>query len=96
MSSGTLATYDFVSFVRRGAAADLTAADTLTGALPYRGSIQVQLTVESGATDGSTSTDAKSNTVQTYGPGDVIGIDPRHVIRTDPRASEYIGPMWTW
>jgi hypothetical protein len=85
MSDGTVATYDFVSFVRRGAAAELTAGDTLTGALPYRGSIQIQLTVESGATDGSTSTDTKSTTLQTYGPGDVIGIDPRHVIRTDPR-----------
>ena len=24
-------------------------------------------------------------TVHLYGPGDVIGIDPRHVIRTEPR-----------
>jgi hypothetical protein len=85
MSNGTLATYDFISFVRRGAASALTAADTLSGALPYRGSIQVQLTVESIAADGSTATDTKANPVQTHGPGDVVGIDPRHVIRTDPR-----------
>jgi hypothetical protein len=85
MSDGTLATYDFVSFIRRGAAAALTAADPLSGALPYRGSIQVQLTVESGGADGSTSTDTKASTVQTYGPGDLVGIDPRHILRTDPR-----------
>lgn len=86
MSNPVLARYDFVSFLRRGAVAQLADADPLTGPLPHRGAVGVTLTLSSHAMDGSTTTDPIANTVQVYGPGDVIGIDPRHIVRTDPRA----------
>lgn len=85
MSDPVIATYEFVSLLRRGAAADLALPDPLTGSLSYRGTIQVQLTIESTGSHTGTSTDSIVTQVQTHGPGDVIGIDPRHIIRTDPR-----------
>src|SRR5947208_2205523 len=85
MSDPTLATYSFLSFVRRGAAAKLVAVDSLQGAVAYRGALAVQLSVESRGADGSTTADTISKSVLLHGPGDVVGIDPRHVIRSDPR-----------
>ncbi len=84
MSDPILARYDFVSFFRRGAAADLTGPDPLAGPVPHRGSLTVDVTLRS-SDDGATRDDPATSHVQLYGPGDVVGIDPRHVIRTDPR-----------
>ena len=85
MSNPILAQYDFLSFVRRGAAADLTNADPLQGALPDRGPLDAELNVHSTA-DGDARDDTATAKVALYGPGDVVGIDPRHVIGTEPRA----------
>jgi hypothetical protein len=86
MTDPALARYDFLSFVRRGSAAQLTDVDPLSGSLAYRGGIAVAITVRSRGIEGSSLSDVVPNTVQTFGPGDVVGIDPRHVVRTDPRA----------
>src|SRR5205823_9651111 len=78
------AEYEFVSVLRRGAAADLKNADPLTGALPDRGKLDVRLTVTSSGGPGA-GTDQAGITALLLGPGDVIGLDPRQVIPpTDP------------
>jgi hypothetical protein len=68
--------YRFLPWVRRGMSAELSNADTL-GALPRRADIPVRLKVNEGA--------ARGVDVQVYGPGDVIGIDTRMIVRTEPR-----------
>ena len=77
------AKYDFLSYVRRGAAADLDVADDPTQPVPYRGKLDVDVYVESSG-GGQTQTDKASANVRVHGPIDVVGIDPRHVIRTEP------------
>jgi hypothetical protein len=78
------ARYHFRSWLRRGVAADAGPADG--PGLPARAALTVTLTVT--AQQGTVTTDVTpppQMTVHLYGPGDVIGIDPRHVIRTEPR-----------
>lgn len=84
MSEPLLARYDFLAHYRRGAVADLDNPDPLSGPLPARGALQAALTVHS--TAGSDARDDPTATpISLLGPGDVVGIDPRHVIRTEPR-----------
>ncbi len=75
--------YHFVAWSRHGIAAKLDNPD-YGGPLPVRGTITVELNVTA---DGPSpdSQPVPTVTVHTYGPGDVLGIDPRHVIRTEPK-----------
>ncbi len=83
MSAQPIASYAFLPWLRRGISAELGGTDPLTGALPRRASLSAALTVDS--TGGDTpSTDTIPRQVELYGPGDVVGIDPRHIVRTDP------------
>lgn len=81
--SGPLGKYHFLAWARRGVASAIHNPDQ--GSLPDRASLTVQLALtvqQDGAT--SPASPAPMN-VQMFGPGDVVGIDPRHVIRTEPR-----------
>ncbi|WP_371599925.1 hypothetical protein [Streptomyces sp. NBC_00564] len=69
-------TYRFLPFVRRGLAARLATPDQLTGNIPARAKFAVRLALNHG---GSAQVD-----VRVHGPGDVIGVDPRVIVRTDP------------
>lgn len=75
--------YQFLPWVRNGLAVALGTADTLgTGAvLPARASAPVGVRL-AGEHAGAVLPPLQ---VQLYGPGDVIGIDPAQVIRTDPK-----------
>ena len=78
------AKYHFRSWLRRGIGADAGQPDG--PGLPDRAALDVTLNVT--ATQGSSvvpDAPPPQMTVHLYGPGDVIGIDPRHVIRTEPR-----------
>jgi hypothetical protein len=70
----SIATYSFLPYLRQGLANYLQ----LTG--EARGSFTVDMDVHGDAI--KTAVDQK--TVEIYGPGDVIGIDPRSVVKTDP------------
>ncbi len=84
MSNG-LGRYHFLAWARQGMAASLANPDS-GGSLPARGTLMLGLTVSAtGPTPSSQS--ITPVTVQTYGPGDVLGIDPRHVVRAEPRDS---------
>ncbi len=78
----TLGRYHFLAWTRRGIEASLDAKDT-GGQLDARATLGVQLSLSA---NGATASAQPSLTkVQLYGPGDVIGIDPRHIVRTEPR-----------
>jgi hypothetical protein len=49
-----------------------------------RASVPVSLTVSADALAGGTITAPVDRTVQLYGPGDVVGVDPRAISRTEP------------
>ncbi|SDS73717.1 DUF3892 domain-containing protein [Actinopolymorpha singaporensis] len=68
----------FLSWVREGLGASGSGTDPLTGSLPARGTVTVKVRIN----------DRPEVEVPTrlYGPGDVAGIDPRQVLRTDPPA----------
>ena len=75
-------TYHFLPWLRRGIGAAIPKA---TGSLPARASFQVQLTVGAALGGAVTSVLPAPASVNVYGPGDIVGIDPNLVIRTEPR-----------
>ena len=79
----TVGRYHFEAWARRGIAASLKNVDS--GSLPARASLNVQLflDVQGGSTPNPVQPPA--TTVSLYGPGDVVAVDPRMVIRTEPR-----------
>ena len=75
--------YHFVAWSRRGIGSELANPD-YGGALPVRGTLSAALTVAAQGPSPASQA-APPVTVLTYGPGDVLGLDARHVIRTDPK-----------
>ncbi|MGH9248000.1 MAG: hypothetical protein ACRD0W_00545 [Acidimicrobiales bacterium] len=76
--------YSFLPWLRRGIANQIITAD-LDPAVPARASTHVHLRVTGDALAGGTvSADIERN-LELYGPGDVVGIDPRAIVRTEPR-----------
>jgi hypothetical protein len=83
--SDRLGTYSFLPWLRVGIASQITAQDQ-DPAVAARASIGVTLHVTGapvGAT-GSLQADI-SRQVELYGPGDIIGIDSRAIVKTEPR-----------
>lgn len=78
--SEQIATYTFLPWLRQGLASTIRREDNLgTGAgQGERASVFISLKVNGEAS-------FVSRTVQIAGPGDVIGISPRAVVRTEPR-----------
>ena len=71
-----VAQYRFLPWTRRGLGAVQRNLDT-GAALPIRPVVNVGVTI--------TGAGAKDLDLALYGPGDVLGIDPRLIVRTDPR-----------
>jgi hypothetical protein len=86
MSTGsggdTAGSYHFLAWARRGLAGVLANPD-YGGSLPARGQVSVGLTVTAGD-PGPAQHPITPVSVQTYGPGDILGFDPWHVVRTEP------------
>ena len=68
----------FLPWVRQGLAARITGADPLTTPLSAQAPLSVTL--------GVNNVDAAPVGVRLFGPADVVGIDPRQVVRTEPPA----------
>jgi len=66
----------FLPWVRRGLAAEIVEPDDLAGGLPGRASFPVRLKTTGG--------DASAR-LRLYGPGDVVGLDTRSIVRIEPR-----------
>ena len=90
--SDTLAHYSFIPWFRQGIAVkiqeeDVYAADGQDGTADERARLQVELFVEDTAKEGGAlGENVVRKEVAIYGPGDVIGISNRAVIRTEPKA----------
>ena len=75
-AGGEAVSYRFLPHVRRGLADRIPDADGLGSTIPSRARFPVTVTLESGQTAGVD--------LRLYGPGDVIGVDPRGIVRTEP------------
>ena len=75
----SVATYSFLPYLRQGL------ANNLEQTTEARAQFTVKLNVH-GTDDGAgeTTLPVGDKAVQIYGPGDIIGIDPRTIIKTDP------------
>ncbi|HKE97907.1 MAG TPA: hypothetical protein VKG45_03105 [Actinomycetes bacterium] len=78
----TASAYSFLSWLRRGIASRITQPPGAAA----RASVTVSLRAEGTAVaGGGTLTQPIQHDVALYGPGDVVGVDPRAIVRTDPR-----------
>lgn len=83
--SAALGSYTFLPWLRHGFANQIAAQDSPANTVP-RASMQVQLALTSAAlAGGALPPRSIPRTVELYGPGDVIGIDMRAIVRTEPR-----------
>jgi hypothetical protein len=78
LTNTTPGRYSFLPWVRQGLSAAALPPDTLGADLPARVALPVELRLSTG--------DPVRVPVRMYGPGDVVGIDGRQVVRTEPRA----------
>ena len=76
-----LGTYSFLPWLRQGIANRIGAG----GATATRATVAVDLELTAQAIAGGELSRAISRTVELYGPGDVVGVDPRAIVRTEPR-----------
>ena len=75
--------YSFLPWLRRGIATRITAR---TRDRPPAPASTVKLRIDGDAAAGRRHHSAEvEHDVQLYGPGDVIGVDPRAIVRTEPR-----------
>jgi hypothetical protein len=82
--SNNLSTYSFLPWLRQGLANNLTAAD-LDASVKLRATIPVHLTISGEGVNGSALTESVNRNVQLFGPGDIVGIESRAIVRTAPR-----------
>jgi hypothetical protein len=79
-----LGTYSFLPWLRSGIARTITAVDG-DAAVKTRTSIQVALTLHGEPIGAAVPEEPIGRDVDLFGPGDVVGIDPRAIVRTEPR-----------
>jgi hypothetical protein len=83
--SRPLGTYSFLPWLRQGIARRIDAAD-LDEDVAARASVRVDLRLSGDPLAGGTAVqEPLGRDVELYGPGDVVGIDSRAIIRTEPR-----------
>jgi len=77
--SQPIAIYSFLPWLRQGLANKITASGDLRATIP------VELTLSGSQTGGGELSVPIQRDVQLFGPGDILGIDSKAVIKTDPR-----------
>lgn len=83
--SDEIGTYSFLPWLRLGIANEISAGD-LDPSVKLRASVPVALTLTGKATDGGADlVAAPSRPVSLYGPGDIIGIERRAIVKVEPR-----------
>ena len=81
----SLPTYSFLPWYRRGIANTITAADG-DNAVKTRATTHVELQLSGTPVGGGAAlTQAVVQDIALYGPGDLVGVDARAVVRTEPR-----------
>ncbi|MCB0705591.1 MAG: hypothetical protein KDC34_09795 [Saprospiraceae bacterium] len=79
--SDKLATYTFLPWLRQGIVNELNTP----GAGETRATVDVNLDIQADLVAGGTSNSQISQQIQIYGPGDIIGIDKKAIIKEEPR-----------
>jgi hypothetical protein len=80
-----IATYSFLPWLRQGVANTITAADGDT-TIKTRATINVALQLSGQPVGGGAPlTQGLSQSIALYGPGDIVGIDSRAIVRLEPR-----------
>jgi hypothetical protein len=83
--STTLGTYSFLPWLRQGIAGQITAQDGDPSPV-QRASVHVQLKLSGERIGGGAAFEEPvDRNVQLYGPGDIVGIDRRAIVRREPR-----------
>jgi hypothetical protein len=75
--------YTFLPWLRQGIAIKITAAD-LDPSVRLRATIGIELKLQAEKIDGGTENRTVSKDLQLYGPGDIVGLDSKSIIKTDP------------
>ena len=83
--SETFGSYAFLPWLRQGVARAITARRRRRQRACSRATAHVELTLTGQGLDGSTLAGQVARDVELYGPGEVIGIESRAIVRTDPR-----------
>lgn len=78
----TLGTYSFLPWLRQGLANQITAPD-FDPSVTVRATIEVK--VEARGSEGGTKAETVTRPVALFGPGDIVGIDRRAIVRVEPR-----------
>jgi hypothetical protein len=82
--SDALGSYAFLPWLRQGVARTITAADG-DASVRLRATAHVELALSGQGLDGSALESHVARDVELHGPGEVIGIESRAIVRTDPR-----------
>ena len=77
--------YRFMPWARRGLARAHQNPDAANAALALRPKVKVGLTLQASQDGTPAAKVAGGIDLTLYGPGDIIGIDPRLIVRTDPK-----------
>jgi hypothetical protein len=84
MSTQPIASYSFLPWARQGLGTNVNEGDQ-DAAVKVRASVDLTLGITGEQIAGGTVTQTVPRTVQLYGPGDVIGVDQKIIVRTEPR-----------
>src|SRR5438105_827500 len=82
--SSPLCAYSFLSWLRQGVANQIQSAD-FDDRVRIRAQIDVTIQATGAKLDGGTATVSVDRSVALFGPGDIVGIDPRAVVKVEPR-----------
>ena len=83
--SKPIATYSFLPWVRQGLGQYIQEDDQAAG-VALRASVQIQVKAKGTPVEGTTNVEATvSKPVALYGPGDIIGLDSKAIIRVEPQ-----------
>lgn len=78
-----IGTYSFLPLLRLGIANNIQSQD-LDSSVKFRASVKIALKLE-GKGIGTTETEPVAKNVALYGPGDIIGIESKAIIKAEPR-----------
>lgn len=81
--NGDLSTYTFLPWLRQGIANKIQSAD-LDASVEVRAKINVKLDLKGSGGEAGDVTSSVSKDIALYGPGDIIGIESRAIIKTEP------------
>ena len=83
--SDTIAKYSFLPWLRQGLSNSITQSDH-DNSVKLRASIPIHLDVSATMNDGTAApVEPVDKTVELYGPGDIVGIDAKAIVKTEPR-----------